>query len=406
MKVVLEVGLIVAIVSGLAMAADVQINVRTAGPQTHPAVALDPAGSAVIAWSSYFTAPGRSNDILVRRLDAGGVLAGEESVVNVTGAGNQTEPAVAVNRRGDCVIVWQGPGLEDEDIFLRRFDASGGAISDDLLVNLNTPGRQLHPKVALSDAGTTVVVWESRVTEMDGDGIRACVRLLDGSGSRLGGEMILDDPLHDCRYPDVAMAPAGNFVVTWLRETGPDTVMARRFDPNGVPVADSFAVSTARITSLTRPAVAINTLGCFVIVWDGDPNRAGDDDIHGRLYDPNGTPRGTPFLVNTTRAGAQQWPQVALDDTGEFIIVWQDDTQDPNVATELFARRFDAEGRPAGEEFRLNTCVPDKQRYPDVAAAGGRFVAVWESNGQDGSANGIFAHVEPLDPNAVTEEKP
>lgn len=405
MKVVLGIGLIV-VVASLSAAQDVQINIRTAGPQAHPAVAMNAVGDAVVVWSSYFTTPGRSNDILARRIDARGMLAGEEFVVNAASAGNQTEPAVAANRPGECAVVWQGPGPGEEDVFLRRFDERGTAITDDLLVNLDTPGRQLHPKVALSDAGTAVVVWESRTDDMEGEGIHACVQLLDRSGARLGGETVLDDPLHDCRYPDVATDPAGNSVVTWLRETGPDTIMARRFDPNGVPVTEPFEVSTGRITSLTRPAVAISALGYFVIVWDGDPNRAGDDDIHGRLYDPNGTPHGTPFLVNVTRTGAQQWPQVAFDDTGGFVIVWQHDTQDPNAATELFARRFDAAGQPAGDEFPLNTCVPDKQRYPDVAAAHGLFVAVWESNSQDGSANGIFARVELPDPNAATGEEP
>jgi hypothetical protein len=406
MKIVLDLWLVVAIVSSAAAAADVQINVRTAGSQANPAVAMDAAGNAVVVWSSYFTSSGRSNDILARRLDAQGVPADDEFVVNAAGAGNQTEPAVAANRQGDFAVVWQGPGLEEEDIFLRLFDARGAAVTDDLLVNLNTPGRQLYPHVAFSDVGTAVVVWESRVTDADGDGIRACAQLLDGSGSPLGDERILDDPLYDCRYPDVAMDPAGNYVATWLRETGPDTIMARRFDANGVPLTDPFEVSAARITSLTRPTAASGPLGCFVIVWDGDPNRAGDDDIHGRLYDPNGTARGAPFLVNATRAGAQQWPQVAFDDSGGFVIVWQHDTQDPNVATELCARRFAVDGQPAGDEFPLNTCMLDKQRYPDVAAANGRFVAVWESNGQDGSGNGIFAHVEPSDPEASMEEKP
>lgn len=404
MKVARGIGLIVLVVS-VSPAQDVQVNIRTAGAQTHPAVAMDAAGHAVVVWGSYFTTPGRSNDILARRLDAQGTLAGEESVVNSASEGNQTEPALAVDRQGNYVVVWQGPGLEDEDVFLRWFDARGTAVTNDLLVNLNTSGRQLHPHVAFSDAGRAVVVWESRVAAAEGDQVWVCAQLLDRGGSDLGGEIVLDDPLYDCRYPDVAMDPAGNFVVTWLRETGPDTIMARRFDPNGVPVGDLFEVSTGRITSLTRPAVAINSRGYFVMVWDGDPNGAGADDIHARFYDPAGTPRGAPFIVNTARAGAQQWPQVAIDDANEVVIVWQHDTQDPNVATELFVRRFDAAGQPVGDELALNAYVQDRQRYPDVAAANGRFVAVWESNGQDGSGNGIFAHVAPPGPETSTEDR-
>jgi len=397
---------LVAVLASLA-AADLQVNVRTSGSQGNPAVAADGAGNSVIVWGSYYSTAGRSNDILARRLDPNGAFVGDEFVVNAKSEGNQTEPAVASSRRGGFAVVWQGPGLDQEDIFLRLFDPNGVATTDDLLVNLNAPGRQLYPNIAISDAGTIIVVWESRVTTVDVDRSYVCVQLFDPNGSGRGGEILADDPLYDCRYPDVAADGSGNFVVTWLRETGTDRIVARRFDPNGVPAGDPFEVSTARITSITRPSIAMNSLGYFAVAWDGDPNRAGDDDIHGRRYDPNATPQGEPFVVNTLCAGAQQWPQVAMNDANEFVIVWEHNTADPNLATEIFARRFDPNGRPAGDQFQLNTYTQDKQRYPDVATgADGSFVAAWESNGQDGSGNGIFAQIQPPDPNALAEDDP
>ncbi len=141
----------------------------------------------------------------------------------------------------------------------------------------------------------------------------------------------------------------------------------------------------------------MNALGYFAIAWDGDPNRAADDDVHLRRYDPNGTPQGEQRIVNTNRAGAQQWPQVALNDANELMVVWEHHATDPDPAVEIFARRFQADGQPAGEASQLNVYTQDQQRYPDVAAAAnGSFVAVWESNGQDGSGNGIFASLPSL----------
>ena len=198
-------------------AQDLQVNVRTSGAQANPAVAADPAGGSLIVWSSYFTTAGRSNDILARRLDPTGAFVGSEFAVNTSPEGNQTEPAVAMNRRGEFVIVWQGPGLDQEEIFLRRFHANGVPATNDLLVNLTTAGRQLYPNVALSEAGVVIVVWESRVTTLDSDTMQACAQLFDPNGAGLGEEIILDDPLSDCRYPDVAVDRSGRFVVTWLR---------------------------------------------------------------------------------------------------------------------------------------------------------------------------------------------
>jgi len=383
-------------------AAETQVNIRISGAQANPAIVVDPCGGAVIVWSSYYSTAGRSNDILARRLDVNGVPVGEEFLVNTLDQGNQTEPAAAINRRGHLAVVWQGPGPE-EDILLRIYDPQGAPATDDLLVNLRTAGRQLYPRIAAGGNDTFVVAWESREATPYGDQTFARAHLFDPNGAGLGGEILVDPNIYDCRYPDVAMDARGGFAVAWMRDRSSHPIMARLFDPNGVPRTEPFAVNTTAVASVTRPSIAMNALGHFIIAWDGDPNRAADDDIHARLYDPNGTPRGEPFMVNTIRPGAQQWPQAAINDANEFVIVWESESSDPNAVTDIFARRFAADGLPKGEEVRLNTHTDDRQRYADVAmAADGSIFTVWESDGQDGSGYGIFVHAEPpTDPNAL-----
>lgn len=374
--------------------AEVQVNVRASGAQANASVAVDPCGGVVIVWSSYYSTAGRSNDIFARRLDANGVPTGEEFVVNTASEGNQTEPAAVINGQGRMAIVWQGPGAE-EDVFLRLFDPQGEPVTEDLLVNLRSEGRQLYPCIA-TGGGRFIVAWESRETTPYGDQTFAMAQLFDPNGTGLGSEILIDPDVYDCRYLDAAMDAQGDFAVTWMRDRSSHPIMARLFDANGVPRAEAFAVNTAPIASVTRPSIAMNPSGWFIIAWDGDPNRASDDDIHARLYDPNGTPRGEPFVVNTLREGPQQWPRLAIGDANEFVVVWEADTGDPNAATDIFARRFAADGQPTGPETRLNTYTQDKQRYADAAiAADGSFFAVWESDGQDGSGYGIFAHAEP-----------
>ena len=387
------------------LSAEVQVNVRTSGAQANPAVAVDGLGGSVVVWSSYFTTAGRSNDILARRLDAGGAFASDEFQVNVVKEGNQTEPAVAMGRDGRFAVVWQGPGLDVEDIFLRLFDPNGSPVTDELLVNSLTGGRQLCPSIARSEGGTLVVAWESREVVEDVNVTFVRARVFDPNAVALGEDFIVDANVSDCRYPTVATDGMGDFLITWQQQRGDNAIMARLFDPNAVPATEPFEVSTAAITSLTQPTVAMNSAGYFVIAWDGDPNRAGDDDIHARRFDPNAMAIGEPFVVNTIRDKAQRWPQVALNDANEFAVIWEQEMEDPNLATDIFIRRFDAAGQPAGEPEQLNTYVQDKQRYPDIAMrADGSFVAVWESNDQDGSGYGIFARLEPPDP-AVAARK-
>jgi len=389
----------------LRAAAEVQVNVRTSGAQANSAVAVNPRGGAVALWSSYYSGSGRSNDILARWLDGTGRPVEDEFQVNPVLAGNQTEPAVALDANGRMTLAWQGPGPDQEDIFLRLYSSGGSPIKSNVLANLRTTGRQLYPRVAAGNAGIFVVAWESREPTTNGERILVYARLFDASGLGLGGEILVDPDVYDGRYPDVAMDARGNFAVTWMRDRSNHPIMVRLFDPNGVPRTGPVAVSTADVSSVTGPALAMTALGQFVLAWDGDPNRASDDDIYARLYAANGTPRGMPFVVNTIRTGAQQWPQVAMNDANEFVIAWEHNSGDPYTATDIFARRFAPEGRPRGGETRLNTYTPGRQRYVDVAmSADGSFFATWESDGQDGSGYGVYAHVgPPIDPNEPAE---
>jgi hypothetical protein len=183
-----------------------------------------------------------------------------------------------------------------------------------------------------------------------------------------------------------------------MEDNSNNSIIARLYDPNGTPRIDAFEVSTIGFSSITKPSITMGAAGHFVVAWDGDPNLAAMDDIHARLYDPNGTPMGEQFLVNATTTCAQQYPQAAMNNDGEFVIVW-DCRIDPNSESErdIFGRRFDNLGEPLGDEFQINTFVADDQRNPDVAIdSDGRFVATWQSYAQDSSRYGIFARPGPI----------
>lgn len=386
---------IVLCLGGISAAEEFQANIRTAGNQCNPAVAAREDGRFVLLWSSYFSSKGRSNEIIARPFDPNGAPAEEEHQINMTGVGNQTKPAIAIDGAGDLLAVWQGPDADgDEDIFARLFDPNGDPVTDDLAVNSDPNGRQLCPAVAAA-AETFLVVWENQVP----DGVEGNTTIrgqrFEPNGAPIGAELRIDEDTYDCRYPRIAMDSAGNAAVVWLRNRTHKTIWARLLDPNGVARSAPFEVNTDDIASVTRPAIAMNAAGDFVIVWDGDPNRASLDDIHARCFEPNGAPHADPFLVNGRREGSQQWPRVAIGDANEFIVVWQHDHEDPNLATDIFARRFDYQGRPLGDEVKLNGYVAGKQRYPDVAmASDGSFLTAWESAEQDGSGYGVFARIE------------
>jgi hypothetical protein len=155
--------LLISVVLGSVCRAELQVNTHTSGEQRNADIAVDSLGNFVVVWSSYGQ-DGSSNGVFAQRFDPNFSPVGEESGVNTTTVGNQTEPAVGMDAEGNFVVTWHGPGLvelEREDIFARRFDPNGGALGDEFPVNSHTVDSQLFPSVAVNDDGTFVVVWES-----------------------------------------------------------------------------------------------------------------------------------------------------------------------------------------------------------------------------------------------------
>jgi hypothetical protein len=106
------------------------------------------------------------------------------------------------------------------------------------------------------------------------------------------------------------------------------------------------------------------------------------------------TPEGAAFQVAAPGLGSVP-TAVGLADGG-FVEVWNG----------VSGQRFDASGNKIGGEFLLNTYTPDQQQNAQVAALkNGGFVATWESNGQDGSAYGIYARIYDAAGNPISTQE-
>ncbi len=100
---------------------------------------------------------------------------------------------------------------------------------------------------------------------------------------------------------------------------------------------------------------------------------------------------GAEFQVNNTVAGDQELPVVAINATGQFAVAWQSGGQDGS-GDGIYARVFDANGLPLADEFLVNSNTENNQTNPSIAMDdAGNFVVAWESAEQDGSGLGIFA---------------
>ena len=178
--------------------------------------------------------------------------------------------------------------------------------------------------------------------------------------------------------PRLAMDGLGRFVVVWQSEAqdGSGTgIYLRRFSIAGVPLAGEVQVNTTTLGDQRAPAVSADDTGKIVVVWEGEDGSGRG--VFARLFSAAGAPASAEIPVNTTTTGDQRRPAVSMDATGKFVVAWEG--QDAN-GIGVFARRFSAAGTAQGGEIALNTFTALDQQRPVVALdADGRFFAAWES---------------------------
>ena len=102
-------------------------------------------------------------------------------------------------------------------------------------------------------------------------------------------------------------------------------MQGQRYDASGSPVGGQFQVNTSTANTQTHPVVAIDSSGNVVVVWDGYGS-PGDDpfvSVQGQIYDSGGAAVGGPFQVNTYTTTQQFFPAIASDPIGkDFVVVW------------------------------------------------------------------------------------
>ena len=211
----------------------------------------------------------------------------------------------------------------------------------------------------------------------------------------------------DQEHPAVAMAPDGRIVVVWQSYSQDGSnygVYGQLYGPDGSPVGGEFQVNTYTAHSQSNPAVAMAPDGRIVVAWASHGQDNSYDGIFARRYDASGRPVGSEFQVNTYFMNNQTRPSVAMGPDGSFVVAWLSYNQEGHDSG-IYAQRFTPGGSRDGHEFRVNTDTEHGKGQPNVAMGpDGRFVVVWTSNAQDGDGYGVYGQLYGPDGSPVGGE--
>ena len=137
-----------------------------------------------------------------------------------------------------------------------------------------------------------------------------------------------------------------------------------------------FQVNSRTAGDQGEVCMAMSSVGDFVITWGSAAGQDGDrGGVFGKRYDKQGRELSVPpgiegagegkeFQVNSFTVGGQGNANVAMDQEGNFVVVWQSFGQDGSL-TGIFAKRYDSQGRElppptasrgkgVGNEFQVN----------------------------------------------------
>lgn len=314
----------------------------------------------------------------------GGIEIWVDGPAEVQPGNDRNFPDVAVDPDGNSVFIWN-----TDEIYLRRFNASGEALGDPVQVNTTEENDQRHPRIAMHTDGSFLVVWQSSEPEpIYNGGFYPYIRTqaFNADAQPIGSEQLMYTTSTGSltnRYPDVAALPGGGYAVVWAQElpVAPETgrgIMARLVSATGAPDGAAFVANSTIGLSEEEPAVTELDDGGFLVVWRSYPN------LVGRRFNADGQPLTEDIqLTVPVLFTAKSEPDVVRGVDGRILAVWY--ASEGISGGEARARMFSPDLVPLGDEFRVNTLTEGSQSHVRAAAYGNfGFLAIWESQSSVG----------------------
>jgi hypothetical protein len=264
--------------------------------------------------------------------------------------------------------------------------------------------------------------------------------VFDGDGP-VGDPVFPGASLDDDYQPALGALSSGDFVVSWtMGQGGRDgQVRARRYSSQGEEKSDLLILSTSADRRSTTAVVGLDN-EAYVVLWDEVDWGVTGWDLKGKRYNSvNGLTKSFDVLDN--RLNIQWYPAAGRLSDGGFVVVCTDVSEEKTPR--IKARLFNGQAEPITGELFLEGSTPyDRSRpavaglsgggfglaytnlnaegnldvvvnaydqagaatrgetrqshgdsaqdRPAVARLGEGFVAVWESDGSDGSGWGIM----------------
>ncbi len=371
-------------------------NVFTGSTQENAAVDVGPDGRVVLVWDSRRQEAG-TYGVFARAFDALGRPITHEVHVNEYVKSHQRLPGVAFAGGEEVWFVWNSHGQDGQagSIVARRFDAELVPAGPEIAVNTTQEGDQTDPVISGRADGSALIVWS---TTLPGEGLRTEIRarLLDSSDRATCDEIVVGQSRdgHDI-LPTVASLPDNRTLIAWARshsKLAPNGIFGRLIGADGRPEGNEFLISQLDDQLHIEPSVAAGTEGRFLVAW-----LTGTDEgymVTARLYNDKGEPLGQAENIANPATGWKSGVAAAISPNGRFLVSYNSEGEDGS-GEGIFTRVLDPDGtwRPA---TRVNRHTEGRQALTVATGARrvagsplGQLVHAWNGNAGTGDESAV-----------------
>ena len=403
---------------------------------SHPSLAVDYNGGAVLAWDETLGSINRIQ--FRRYNVFGVPKGSEPLPQTIQRLINGKQPAVAADSTGNLILVWQDNRDGTADIFgnwyafddtsaVQNTDSVKFAWIGDLKINSGDSGEQTDPAVAADRKGNLLVAW--RDSRPDSAGIFC--RLFTDKGLSLAGFRLPSGPpdsISDLSAPAVSAIgysrDSSSFLISWVQR---DIQGANRLYLARAGIAFFFLSQVATLDStpqivrarpgleFARPSLSGNETWDLALVWsENDADGRQVYGISGNLANGTVTPAGRITETGANFGTPAAHPVVAVRRDGGFVMVWEDLSRQD---TDLRMQRFNSAGEPLAPLY-LAPGGSLGQRSGNAAVMArrdGGFSLFWEGDTGSGvriqmttydSAGRTLIPPGPLDDNGWEQKRP
>ena len=289
--------------------------VRVAVTAPHRSVAMDDLGNAIVVWVQK-----NGNGYALMRSEyrdgvwvhpAGLADAVDQAYLTST---NAARPKVAMSNSGEAVLVWQ----QNDDTGVQRIyltEYRGGVWSAPTPVSLSSTSAS-QPDVAMDDTGRAVVVWMQDSNLYRGDyGLTT-----SGAWTFPTDSTEAVSPDTTVYNPAVDMDSTGNAVIVW--SVGSTQIMKSDYNLTtaGAWTDPATGETLGDVgTSTGYPQVAVRN-GAALVAWADSYHIYRAD--YGLTSAATWTASTTGNYIDQGTTSSQTYPQVALDASGNATIAW------------------------------------------------------------------------------------